>query len=200
MTVNVNRLEEWRVSLEEFLSDHKIIKFGLESNKTATRPRLVPNLRKGSWAQFRRETEVASPFPQRLTEDWLAGEALEITSVINWAVGQCCPKMLATFPAERQQGWDQMAKRKAGARTLLKKYKRDRTEQSWLLYKEARKDFRSALKAGRKKAWRDFASKTKGPKVVSSLLKGIRSRNRQSLEILPLRTGHQTPPLSLIHI
>jgi hypothetical protein len=197
----LDNIENWEVSMEPSLSDHRHIPFALRGSLPAC---LSRNPRGTNWGSFQEELrDSLSRGPMECTRDEAGlGLALQwLQHALITAYEHNCPMWLVK--PVRNSLWQtvRLESLRRRVRRLFNKGCRDRTPRSWELYREAQRQYRREVQRASKQTWRAFCTSinelpraarlhralSKDPEVrLGSLVTPTRQRTQSEGETLNL--------------
>jgi hypothetical protein len=138
----LENIENWEVSMEPSLSDHRHILFALRGSLPA---RLSRNPRGTKWDSFREELrDSLSRDPMEYTRDEAGlGLALQgLQHALITAYENNCPMRLVK-PAKNSLRWTaRLESHRRKVRRLFNRGRSDRTPRIWELYREAKREYK----------------------------------------------------------
>ena len=155
------------------MSDHRRICFSLKHDKLS--PVRVRNKRNTNWSLYEEELRgtVGLWFGKVENPADIERELTFVNKAISQSFEKACPEKKIDR-RNRVPWWNRELKllRRKANRAFHKAYRtRNRNQEDWDLYKEARRAFKTALRRRKRGSWRDFCTKTE--KVHESISQAV---------------------------
>jgi ribonuclease HI len=185
-------VRNWRVSDEPSLSDHRHIRFSLDAKQTRAKP--FRNPRKTDWTRYRSCLEQSLGQGQvaiNSTTD-IERELGKINRGVIRAYQEACPLQ---YPRRRQPTpwWSmELATLKRNCRRAEREARNDPTPEKHLMAKNARKEYKYAIRHAKTADWRRQCKDIKKIPEAARLRKLLSSDDMHTIGLLKKADGSMT--------
>lgn len=185
-------VEQWRVSSEPSLSDHRHILFNI--NSAGEDRAQYRNPKSTDWDSYKEAlTARLKDLPGRLT----TAEDVEIAvSILQRCLltsyEESCP---LRRPSDRRKTpwWDHsLEKLRRETRRLFNKARRSNTPASWDSYKQSQREYKAAVRKNKTMAWRNYCQNLESLPEAARIQKVLAKDPRSKLITLKLPSGDCT--------
>ncbi len=188
----LDEIQDWNVSREESLSDHRYIRFKVGVDPQP--PQLRRNPRNTNWDSYKEKLGVeCQGWPDRIN----SAEELD-----HWS-NLLQQKMRASFEAAcplrkvraggRVPWWNQqLSSLRKNVRKMLRKALNSDTIQRWAEYRVARNEYKHLIVKAKREAWRGFCENIEGTRPTSRLYKILSRAPSYQVGMLQLPDGEYT--------
>ena len=193
----MDRIKNWKVHDEDYLSDHKMISFNLCFKKPATG--MARNFKKVNWTHFKSllsNKEWDNP-PTSWSIETINTEAQKLHDDITQALDKVCPVKEMSTKSQPHKWWKHNLKKKVKSsykdwKTLS--YNADADQDSILskynTYKSVRNEYAKAIKDSKASSWRAFTSECED---IYALNKIIFKKQQNGISMMEgCNTGQKT--------
>ena len=167
-TPTVDRIKNWMVHDEDYLTDHKLITFELSFDKTP--PSLFRNYKKANWSYFKAllSHKIWENSPKFWCKETIELEADKLLKDITQALDKICPEKEQTIKTKPASWWttelhNHRRKVKIAEKYWKKAASNPEAEQENILkkynaYKSIKKEYFKCIKKSKTSSWRSFTS------------------------------------------
>jgi ribonuclease HI len=195
-------IHDWQVSGKDCLSDHKQIQFFIGLDKPA--PKYSRNPRNTNWECYDRELQnrLGQWIGRVKTPDDIEHELATVQNAIMDSYETACP--LRRIGHRNRVSWwhtDLTTLRKQANRAFHNAY-HTKTEQDWENHRQARRDFKRALRRAKRESWRLYCQEIEGVNESARITRILGRCTGNAVGMLKLPTGAwtQTPDEALNHL
>ena len=192
-TCIAHEVKNWRVSLEESLSDHRHIRFQLCIDPP--QPSYWRNPRNTNWDSYRQSLgcKVRGRIAAVKSVDDVENEVRTIEEAITSSYEYACP-LRKKKPKKGSIWWNQnLARLRTETNKNYQKARRHEwSEDTREDYKDSRKEYKKALRRAKRETWRRFCESVDQPHSAARLHKLLSKDPSTSPEVLQLPNGEFT--------
>ena len=187
-------IDDWHVSDEPSLSDHKYIKFQISLDKP--KPPLRRWVKNTDWDVYRCQLRGKIEELQT-TEPINSPEAMEmaansITSCMVSAWEEACPITRGQKSTSKTWWTPELSRERTKVRSLLRRACRSTSDESWDNYHVALRNYKYSLRKTKRKSWQDYCNKTESLDATVKLCKFIRNDDHCKLGSIEKSDGGYT--------
>ena len=186
-----DHIENWRVSVEDYKSDHRCISFQLNISPPSDQP--VKNWQRTDWNKVTHKLGQQNSLwtaPEYWSESKLDSEVEAFSSLIRVTAEQFTPSFIPKLRLRKNTWWnaDLTAQRKE-VKNKYRTWTITSLEEDHLSYVEARLQMKKVLRQAKVEAWQTFCSDAGSfeggtPKALSRLNQILQRRTNQTLGLL----------------
>lgn len=185
---------DWRVSEEETLSDHRLIKFSIAGSAAHRPPDSYRNPRATDWTTYKEG--LAGKLAGGRERPGSRGE---IEREVNFLRSAMIDSYEAANPLKKRVSrktvawWNRdLTKARTRSRKLLNKALKTNTVSDWDSYREAQRDYKKLIRRSKLASWRDFCCEIEALPLVARLRRIFASGPSTRLDGLVLPDGRTT--------
>ncbi len=188
----VHLIEEWHVSDEASLSDHRYILFSIKQDRVP--PSYGRNPKRTDWEQYREclERRVEGGSVRLQTEDKLEEEVLATYSAITTSYHQACP-LTRTKQFRKVPWWGpELAHLRRQSRRLFRRARASKSEQDWQAYYSTLRLYKKEIRKRKTSAWRRFCSEVETTPIAGRMQRLLNKDRSVQVGLLMLPDGQYT--------
>ena len=198
-------IDNWHVSDEPSLSDHKYLKF--QVNLGVTKPPLQRFVRNTNWTIYRHRLSHhlagSGPGPDTLiNREHMETVADQVTACMVAAWEDACPITRGQRSTSQKWWTPELARERTQVRSLLRRACRVRSDEAWDEYQASHRQYKYNLRKTKRKSWFDFCSKTESMAATAKLCKILKKDGNCKLGCIEKSDGGYTlsPEETLRHM
>ena len=178
------KFSQWQVITEEMHSDHRAIQMIFQAH--ASPPVKVRKWGSCNWNLLRDYVEEkASSVMTTWSADMLELEAKKFQRITSKAIDRACPLATISNPVPKFKWWSSdLSQLKGKMKKAQSKYRRFQSEERWQLLKDARQEYRKAIKSHKRQNWKEFLSDSVDPKMTALVNRIIRKKTNPPVGLL----------------
>ncbi|MCP3661285.1 MAG: hypothetical protein GY696_02130 [Gammaproteobacteria bacterium] len=198
-----NAVGNWRVSDEESLSDHRLIRFSIPVDSPP--PVLYRNPRATDWVSYNEELcqGLEGDTPAVWTSDQIEVQTSRLQSAIVSAYEASCP--LKRAKSKRGAIWWNrgLSKLRQGCRRKFRRASDARAvDADWADYTESRREYKREIRRAKRQSWRVFCEGVEGQRPTARLHRLLGKEHINQPDFFTLPSGELTTSReeSLLHL
>ena len=185
------RINNWKVHDEDYLSDHKLISFNLTFDKA--KASITRNYNKADWKLFnaKLKRQKWNSKPEYWCKQTINEEVGNLTNVIKTELDKICPEKEVKFRNKTNVWWNQdLKKLRRKVKTKYNEWKQCSTSENvtetetndkYREYSETRRQYAQATKKAKRSSWQAFTSECKDGYLLDKI---IHKKQQNTLSIM----------------
>lgn len=185
-------VEDWKVSPEETMSDHKYIEFRLAQD--AIKAPKYRNPKATDWAKFREvlQHQIGGRITTIRTEEELEQEVNVLTSALAFAFETACP-VKERKRAKQVPWWNaEISRLRSSTNSAYFKALRTKAAEDWTRFRELKRELKSQIRKSKRENWRKFCEDTSNVPALGRLQRILRKQDSGELGMLRKDDGSYT--------